>query len=145
MDLIQLLPQSCAQDQFWYREPSRLNALMYPASTKLFALSHHSSPPAPGIEPGTFGSKVRPLARSAALHALYIRFCLEKTWYPKRTFRIPWAKRRIKQNIHRTMISPNIISKPAYMSGERVERGRAVKRSDFESKGPRFKPGCLRY
>ena len=68
---IQLLPQPHAMGPVLGQRAKHAKCSLFnPASTKLFALSHHFSPPGPGIEPGTFGSKVRPLARSAALHAL---------------------------------------------------------------------------
>ena len=65
---IQLLPQSCAQDQFWAESlaprkgPNALSWLTQ-HSTKLFALSHHSSPPDPGLNRGPLDPK------SGRLHA----------------------------------------------------------------------------
>ena len=67
---IQLLPQPHAMGPVLGKRAKHAKCSLYPASTKLFALNHHSSPPGPGIEPGTFGSKVRPLARMSALHTL---------------------------------------------------------------------------
>ena len=61
---IQLLPQPHAMGPVLGQRAKHAKCSLFnPASTKLFALSHHFPPPGPGIEPGTFGSKVRLLAR----------------------------------------------------------------------------------